>query len=73
MRKANSHPEDPISEAIKILADTTNLGKAKNGTENTKPPDNDDTDNAEIDRSENMSSEQNFWFKLARSDINKTK
>jgi len=72
LRKANSHPEDPISEAIKILADTTNLGKAKNGTENNKSPDKDDTDNAEIDRSENMSSEQNFWFKLARSDMDET-
>ncbi|MCW4026998.1 MAG: hypothetical protein NWE76_05910 [Candidatus Bathyarchaeota archaeon] len=73
MGEANSHSEDPISEAIKILEDTTNLGKAKNVTENIKPPDKDDSDNAEIDRSENMSSEQNFWFKLARSDEDETK
>ena len=71
MRKANSHSEDPISEAIKILEDTTNLGKAKNGAENTTRADKDD--NVEIDRSENMSSEQNFWFKLARSDLDETK
>ena len=44
-----------------------------NRTENTKPPDKDDTDNAEIDQSENMSSEQDFWFKLAGSDIDETK
>ena len=87
--ETNKRSDDPISEAIKILEDTSSPGKAKTGTENTTHPAKDDrtkevqsdehkgkaieTENAEIDRSENMSSEQSFWFRLAKSDKDETK
>ena len=89
LQETNKRSEDPISEAIGILEETSSAGKAKNGTEDTMHPAEDDrnmevqngeqkskaidTENAEIDRSENMSSEQSFWFKLAKSDIDETK
>ena len=70
MEKENIHSEDPISEAMNILEDTTI--SSKNGTKNTISSDKNDSSNVETDRSENMSSEQNFWFKLARSDLDET-
>jgi hypothetical protein len=70
--EAKGYPEDPVSEAIKILEDSADLREARNETENTQLPDKDDDGNAEIDKSEGMSTEQGFWFKLARSDIDET-
>ena len=60
MGENNSHSDDPVAEAIKILEDTTNPGTAENGKENSTLPDKDDrnreaqsaveTENREIDR-----------------------
>ena len=72
MGEAKGYPEDPVSEAIKILEDSANLREARNETENSLHPDKDDDGNAEVDKSEDMSSEQGFWFRLARSDIDET-
>ena len=72
MGEAKDYPEDPVSEAIRILEDSTNLREARNETENSLHPDKDDDGNAEVDKSEDMSSEQSFWFRLARSDIDET-
>jgi len=71
--EAKGYPEDPVSEAIKILEDATNLREARNRTENTLHPDKGGNGNAEINKSEDMSSEQGFWFKLARSDKDETR
>ena len=89
LEETKKRSEDPISEAMGILEKTSSAGKAKNGTEDTMHPAKDDpnmevqngeqksktidTEKAEVDRSENMSSEQIFWFKLAKSDIDETK
>lgn len=89
LEETNERSEDPISEAIGILEEISRAEKAKNGTEETMHTAKDDrnmevqngeqkskaidTENGEIDRSEKMSSEQIFWFKLAKPDIDETR